>query len=383
MLPILTRYLTPSEYSAIAIIQVIYSIALACYGSIQANVSKAFIYKAGDDFAKYLFSILTSISIVFLFLQCTLLPAYKLSESYFGIDSNYIVVMPFIAAWSMVNLVNLALLRIQEKPFEFAVWECSHALVNVLLSLLLVVYFRMDSEGRVYGIYAPMILFGALSLYRFFKLRIIASNSKLDDLKDIAKVSLPLIPHTLGAVIITTSDNLMIAALLGKDEVGLYSVGYQFGMVIMLLTDAFSKAWQPIFYRYSKDGMYNEIKKIQTAYLTGLPLIAIAYSIIAYNIVPFILGDDYESSIQFIPVVVSAYVAMGVYQLYFPYLILYKRTKILTIITPAAAILNVILNYVLLPEFGAIIAAYTTLICYLFTSISIFIYARKLTTSKL
>jgi O-antigen/teichoic acid export membrane protein len=170
----------------------------------------------------------------------------------------------------------------------------------------------------------------------------------------------------------------MIAALLGKESVGLYAIGYQFGMVIMMLTDAFSKAWQPIFYRYAKDLKFSLIKKIQVGYLLGLPVVAIIYVVVACWAVPLVVDERYATAIQFIPVVVAAYVAMGYYQLYFPYLILYKKTKVLVYITPTAALVNVLLNYWWLPIFGAMGAAYATLIAYGITSLSLYLYTYRL-----
>lgn len=378
LLPLLTSYLPPKDYAVIAIVQAFYSLCLAMLGNVQANIPNSYILDSQSRFSDKVTAMLCLLVAFFMGLELLLFAIHFFYGDFLDIDQEYYVIMPVVAVMGAINLMNLALVRVKERPIEYAVWEISHAVLNVTISLLLVVYFAIGWEGRVYGILVPITLYGLASLVFLYKSGNISLSVKVADVVDISKASVPMIPHGVGAVIIALSDNFMIATLLGKESVGLYAIGYQFGMVILMLTDAFSKAWQPMFYRYAKELQFRVVKKVQLSYLLGLPIIAFVYGVVACWVVPFVVDERYATAIQFIPVIVAAYVAMGYYQLYFPYLILYKKTKVLVYITPCAALVNVLLNYWWLPIFGAIGAAYATLIAYIITSVSLYIYTRRL-----
>lgn len=378
LLPLLTSYLPPKDYAVIAIVQAFYSLCLAMLGNVQANIPNSYILDSQSRFSDKVTAMLCLLVAFFMGLELLLFAIHFFYGDFLDIDQEYYVIMPVVAVMGAINLMNLALIRVKERPVEYAAWEISHAVLNVTISLLLVVYFAIGWEGRVYGILMPITLYGLASLVFLYKSRSISLSVKVADVVGVSKASVPMIPHGVGAVVIALSDNFMIATLLGKESVGLYAIGYQFGMVILMLTDAFSKAWQPMFYRYAKELQFRAIKKVQLSYLLGLPIIAFVYGVIACWVVPFVVDERYATAIQFIPIVVAAYVAMGYYQLYFPYLILYKKTKVLVYITPCAALVNVLLNYWWLPIFGAIGAAYATLIAYIVTSASLYIYTRRL-----
>jgi len=378
LLPLLTSYLPPKEFAVIAIIQAFYSLCLAMLGNVQANIPNSYILDSQSRFSAKVTAMLCLLAFFFLGLELFLFAIQFFYGDILNIDEKYYVIMPVVAIMGAINLINLALVRVKERPVEYAAWEISHAVLNVTISLLLVAYYAIGWEGRVYGVLIPITLYGFASLVFLYKSGFISLSVKTADVVDVAKTSIPMIPHGVGAVIIALSDNFMIATLLGKESVGLYAIGYQFGMVILMLTDAFSKAWQPMFYRYAKEFQFGLIKKVQIGYLVGLPVIAFIYGVIACWVVPFVVDERYATAIQFIPVVVTAYVAMGCYQLYFPYLILYKKTKVLVYITPCAALVNILLNYWWLPIFGPMGAAYSTLIAYGITSLSLYLYTYKL-----
>ena len=77
-----------------------------------------------------------------------------------------------------------------------------------------------------------------------------------------------------------------------------------------------------------------------------------------------------------IPVCVG-YIAFGLYQIFFPYLVHAKKTKYLIFITPLAAVFNVIFNNALIPIYGLVGAAYATIIAYLVSFALVFYFSNK------
>ena len=87
-----------------------------------------------------------------------------------------------------------------------------------------------------------------------------------------------MIPHVVGGIIITLSDRFFIESMVSLEMVGIYSVGYMFGMVVILFTTAFLKAWSPWFYKMLSNANYqNKIKIVKYSYLYILVIFIIAF----------------------------------------------------------------------------------------------------------
>lgn len=298
----------------------------------------------------------------------------------FGLDISWYLAMPVIACMNMANLLNLTLLRTKEQPYRYAAWEVSHAVLNLLISLILVIYFGGGWEGRAVGIMAPLLIYGVIGLYAFSQHGILWADWSWSDIKETLRVSVPLIPHALAAVVIIFSDRLFIQELLGDDAVGVYSVGYQIGMVVMLFTDAFLKAWQPWFYKkLASDANENKylIVRYTRLYLVTLIFGATIYSSMAEKIFPYIVGEQYLSAASVIFPVALSYIAFGAFQIFFPYLVYTKKTNILVVISPFSALLNIGLNILLIPRFGMVGAAYATIAAYFLSALLVFSFSNK------
>ncbi|MDB4453443.1 oligosaccharide flippase family protein [Pseudomonadales bacterium] len=380
LLPLLTKYLSPSEYGVIAVIQVFLSLFLSFYGSLNSNITRKYFHLTGQQLSKYMFAIVI-VLFSFLFMSVIISLVYLYSGfPLFGLGLGWYLVMPIIACMSMANLLNLTLLRVKEKPYKYAAWELSHAALNLLLSIILIVCLEGGWEGRAIGIMVPLLIYGILGLYALSKYGMLSVCWDWSDIKEIYRVSIPLIPHALAAVVITFSDRLFIQYFLGADAVGVYSVGYQMGMVVLLFTDAFLKAWQPWFYK--KLASNNDADKFLIVKFTRRYLILLIagtgiYSLSAIKILPLIVGDQYSSASSIIFPVALSYAAFDVYQIFFPYLIHTKKTDVLVVISPLSAFLNVILNALWIPVFGMVGAAYATIGAYLFSAFLVFLFSNK------
>jgi O-antigen/teichoic acid export membrane protein len=378
LLPLLTQYLSPSEYGIIAIVQVFISLFLAFFGGLNCNIPRTFFSLEHKRFSLYMSALFVVLLFFFLFTVFLTIIYSLVGLPLFGLNLYWFLAMPVISCMSMSNLINLTLLRTQEKPYQYALWEISHTLLNLLLSLILVIGFHAGWEGRALGITVPLFLYGCLGMWAIARQGMLTRRWCWRDVKETFSVSIPLIPHALAAVVITLIDRLFISEMLGGKAVGIYSVGYQFGMVVMLFTEAFLKAWQPWFYKkLAADTFENNmlIVRYTRLYLLILVIGALVYAMLAQWLLPFVVDDRYlEAGSIILPVVVS-YIAFGAYQIFFPYLVYVKKTYVLTFISPLAALVNIILNLQLIPEYGIEGAAYATIASYMISCILVFGFA--------
>ena len=71
-----------------------------------------------------------------------------------------------------------------------------------------------------------------------------------------------------GEWIITRIDRIFINSMVRVDATGVYSVGYQVGMIIGLLTQSFNLAWSPFLFEKLKENNYStKVKIVKFTYL--------------------------------------------------------------------------------------------------------------------
>jgi len=381
LLPILTRYLSAAEYGIISIFQIIISLYTALIGmAIHTNISKNFFKYSKAQIASVIgnsiFILIISTLAVFI-ITCFASVFYV---SVFSVPSNWMIIVPIISFMFMINILNLTVLRMEGKALLFGTFEILNTFINMGVSVLLLVVFHYGWISRAIGISIAYFVFFIVSIIYMHKRDYLKFNINKKDLKSILSISIPLVPHGIGGIVMALSDRLFIEKMVGLEAVGIYTVGYMFGMIILLFTDAFIKAWTPWFFK--KLAMpslndKNQIVKYTYLYLGLLLILALMVSFIGNLLLPYFVDSKFFGAGVYIFWIALGYVFFGIYQIFFPYLVHIKRTSFLAISTVIAALINLILNYVLIKYFGAIGAAYSTIISFAISAFLVFWYQKK------
>lgn len=216
---------------------------------------------------------------------------------------------------------------------------------------------------RLFGTNGVLIFFG-ICCY----INIIRKDHHLFDFK-IWKYSflfaLPLLPHYLSMYILSASDRIMISNIIGIQEAAFYGLAYTASMVVSIFWTAIQGSMTPYVYRQLKQGSIEKISPVVMPCLYIFIIISFAIILIAPEIMEILGGEKYNESIILMPVLITSVLFMQMYNLFSMIEFYYKQTKRIMLATFAAAICNIFLNYIFLPLYGYIAAAYTTLICYI------------------
>jgi len=381
LLPILTKYLSPSEYGTLAIFQLIITFYTAFIGmNIHMNVSKHFFKYSHEQVAKLVGNILFILSLTSLFFFTLTFIATFFFDEIFSIPAHWIQLMPILSFMLMVNIINLTILRNEGKAYTFGLFEVANTAVNMGVTILLLVMFHYGWFSRAIGISVAYFLFFIIGMLYMKRSHYLSFKIDKKEIRSILGISIPLIPHVLGGIVIVMSDRLFIEKMVSLEMVGIYSIGYVFGMVVVLFTDAFIKAWSPWFYKSLAEPTDNKkqaIVKYTYLYIVGVFLLAFAVSLFADFILPYVVNEKFYGAEEFIFWVALGYAVRGVYQIFFPYLVHISRTSFLAISTILAAIVNLALNYFLIDIYGAIGAAYATVGAFALSAILVFWYQQK------
>lgn len=367
-MPILTRYLTPSDYGIVATFRVVLAmmmvfVGLSTHGAVAVNFFK--INK--EELKKYIGNVIFILFISSI-LTFTIIYILKSSLSHFvKFPENWLPVVVIIALSQVIAMLTLTLWRVEQRPLPFALFQITRVLVNVALSLLFVVVLGWGWQGRLLGIIIASIVFAFVSVLIIYKREYISFSFNKDYIKDSLFFGIPLIPHALGGWIITSIDRIFINSMVGVAATGIYTVGYQVGMIVGLLASSFNQAWSPFLYEKLKENNYaTKVKIVKFTYLycVGIVVLALSLSFIAPFFLKIFVGKSFYSAYRYVIWIALGYAAQGMYFMVAGYIFYVKKTYILAGITFLSAVINIGLNYFLIKANGAIGAAQATTIIF-------------------
>jgi O-antigen/teichoic acid export membrane protein len=381
LLPILTKYLSPEEYGLLALFQVFIAFGLPFIGMNSHSVISRNFFKRDKEYnATLIFNLIIVITltalITFLILS-SFLVLFK--QNIFGIPNRWVMSIPLLVFFNMINNYCLTVLRNSKQAFQFGFFEISRTTLNLSISIILVVFYSYNWFGRLYGIYLASIIMGIFSIIKLYNLGYLSFKFNRKQIKEILLISIPLIPHVLGSVLINMSDRLFIQKMCSSLDLGVYTVGYQFGMIMSVLVLAVSKVFSPwIYENLVNENMKNKIVKSTYLIMVSYLVLALIISVLSSSLLPIMTPIEYHSGIDYIIWITFGFAFFGMYNLMFPYGVHVGSTKHLGIITFLIAILNMILNYLLIKLNGPIGAAQSTFFSFFLMFIFSFIYANKL-----
>lgn len=174
-----------------------------------------------------------------------------------------------------------------------------------------------------------------------------------------------LVPHYLSTQILNQADRIMINSMCGSSDAGIYSVAYNFSLLLSLVTNGINSSLTPYIYQCLKEENTKKLKKS----ITIIVLLVAVFSAVFICFIPdlflLLLPVSYLPALRVIPPVTVGAFFLFLYPLFGSIEFYYEETKYVTYASVIGAGMNVLLNYIFIKIFGFIAAAYTTLFCYL------------------
>jgi O-antigen/teichoic acid export membrane protein len=240
-------------------------------------------------------------------------------------------------------------------------------LLNFGLAIFLIVGLDYGWEGRVIGKVSAVVLFGISAVSILWYNNLIKFQIVYEYLKHALSYGIPLIPHVLSGFMITMIDRVFITNMVGISETGIYTVGYQVGMIIGVLAGSFNKAWAPwLFEKLNEGKRETKIKIVKFTYGYFIVIIGLALllSFLAPWFMKFLVGESFFGATSYIIWVAIGYSFNGMYMMVTNYIFYEEKTYLLSCMTFIAAGINILLNYFLINAYGAIGAAQATTITF-------------------
>lgn len=192
------------------------------------------------------------------------------------------------------------------------------------------------------------------------------------------KISLPLVFHAIALNILGQSDRIMLTGMYSASAAGIYSLIYNYGTAATVVTTGFQGVWDPWLLNNMKDEKYEEINEMSKKYMVLISYAVVSIIMIGPEVVKILASSVYWEGISIIPPIVLANYAIFVYSFFVSIEHYYKKTTVIAVNTFVAAGINLILNYIFIPRFGYVAAAYTTVAGYVVCLILHIFYSRQL-----
>ncbi|MCX5714177.1 MAG: oligosaccharide flippase family protein [Candidatus Omnitrophica bacterium] len=380
-LPIFTRILTPADYGIWALAQVyaIFVNGVANFGLTIGYERNFFEYKETKNVAGLLYS--TLLFVIITFIVCgffTYLFKHQLSRLIIGSADYANILFWSYCATGVVGLKAYFLIYFKntENAKAFTWYTIDENLLGVLFSLFMVAYLRSGVVGLIWGqLLASFIIFSILSI-RF--VRFLPVSFDWGALKDSLKISLPLTPRIFFGVIGNQFDKYMIGLLNTVGGVGIYNIGQKVVNVLFTYMTAIQNVFSPQVYRRMFE-MGSEGGKSVGRYLTPFMYISIAIglmiSLFSEEIISILTPKSYHGAIEVVTILSMLY---GSY--FFgkqPQLIFAKKTHITSMLTIVSIGLNILINIPFILKWGAVGAAWGTLLAGLISGTISFIVSQR------
>lgn len=284
----------------------------------------------------------------------------------FGIYDGYLLLLFFYVCSANLHLICANYLRACDRTKAFALQGIANTVLTILLNVLFLVVFDMGILGYVLSVAVSDLLI-TVAIFFICKLygevRFNLKNREL--INSMLKFSIPYIITTLMWMITSSSDRFIVAAFSGTEENGLYAAAYKLPTLISLAGGVFIEAWQ--FSSVNDARPEERAKFFGDVYRNYVGIMFMGGSaIVAASklLTKMLLDDAYYSSWQYVPVlsiamIFSAFSAfMG--SVYF----LEKKSLRSFVTAGVGALTNILLNFILIPHFGAMGASVATVISY-------------------
>ena len=321
-----------------------------------------FALDAGDEKKKQIFTNMLFVYIAGIIPLAIVIQLLRLIDVF----SGYIWLVFFYICAANLHSLCANYIRACNKTKTFALQGILNTAFTIVLNVLFLVVFNMGVLGYVLSV-AIADLITTVFIFFFNKLygQIVFEKPDTELITSILKFSLPYIPTTLMWMITSASDRFIVSMFSGVAENGLYAAAYKIPTLISLAGTVFIEAWQ---FSSVNDAAPSERTKffgrVYKSY-TGIMFIGTSALIALSKVFTVLLLDDaYYSSWQYVPVLGIAMLFSAFSSFMGSVYFVEKRSERMLLTASIGALTNVVLNFVLIPQGGAMGASVATVISY-------------------
>jgi O-antigen/teichoic acid export membrane protein len=387
LIPIYTRILTPTDYGIVGYLQVFSQILIVVLGFGFHGAQTRYYYEHRDEndtVGKFMFTINSTTIVAFLVLILPLLLVGSLRGWTVGSENipfyPYVTVTLIAVLLSVLNTNVTSSLRMKQNFLGATLVHVFTFLFTTSATIFLVVYLKQGAFGRIAGNALGLaIIF--LPCYIFLYARQFKFQFSKEALKYAVGFGFPIVIHLLMGTIHNSIDRLMLEHYLPISELGIYTLGISVATVLQMFVTAFNQAYQPSYYELMESGGESRETHIVKTFKFWLVMLTLATCIGIVIGGPFLTifaGSQFRDVSSIFPYLLLSVYAGSFYFFFSSPIFFYKKTHLLPLITGSSAIINIVLNLLLIPKYGINGAAIATIISHIWISAISYVVGNRL-----
>jgi len=388
LLPLYVNFIIPAEYGkAVTLFAYLAFFNVIFLYGMDTSFLRFYILRDAENKPKETFSTafmsLTVTTIIF----CLIIFIFRenITQLIFNNQAmkDLILLAIVIVFFDTLSVLPFLVLRAEERSKQFVFLKFLTIAVNLSLNILLVAVYRTGIKG----IFISNAISSLLSF--IFVFNIVISKFRLKFSKNVyremLKFGLPYIFPGISIICMEVIDRIIIEKYLGFGYTGIYGAAYKLAMIMSLVVASFRFAWHPFFLSIAKrEDARNIYSKIMTYYLYLTLWVFLAFSLFIPEIVKIKINEytffteEYQAGVFIVPYILFDYLLYGVYVNFIVGIYLKKKSGYLPFITGISALINIVLNVLLIPKIGILGSAIATTVAYGIMALILYIIVRRI-----
>lgn len=376
LLPIYTRFLDPADYGALELFNAFSGVLFAfLLLGMPSALNKCFHRDCETEEEKssvLATSLLVDLPLLLLGGSLLLIFAEPVGRTIIGQEGMATLVRLVVATAVVASLMAIVLssFRARERSLAFVAINLLQFAPAIALNIILVVRYDMGVRGVLWGNLISACIALPVGLWLAAKKDRLRFEPRL--VKPLVHFGALLVPITLATWVIDLSDRYVLRIYSDLEQIAIYAVGYKIGMILnMALVWPFQLAWPAVAFSISKRPDHHETYARTTTYF-GLAMTVgwLGLALVSRPGLPFLAGDLYRHASAVVPWVALAYLFNGLHFCVSPGIHVEGKTRSITLYAGLAALINLGLNFLLVPRFGILGAAGSTTFTFFFLAVA-------------
>jgi O-antigen/teichoic acid export membrane protein len=336
------------------------------------GMTQAYFRSYFDDGAEERRRVVTSTTLWFLVAVNLLfvVASWPLAEWYadlLGIPGAiYVRLTILLTALDTINNVPFLILKASRRSKQFVAVKWIAGLLQFVVIVALVAFFDLGLFGALVG---WVVGTGAQTAIYLGLLRgEVALEFSFAELKPMLALGAPMIANPIATKILIVADRFFVNYYAGAGAVGLYEMANKLASVLpVLITQPFSYVWPAMRFQVMRDEDADEYYARVLTYLTFLSCyFGLGVSVLMPQLLVMAFREEYWGAAPVIPLFALYYLLVATGKGVNVGLMTERKAYWNVVIVTSAAAVNLALNFLLVPPFGIVGAAWATVVAYVF-----------------
>lgn len=286
-------------------------------------------------------------------------------SSFTKLSKKLLAVLFFHAAGMFAVNFTTAKCSYDKNSFRTFLISVSVSVLSIGLALLFI--FTLPAsvpryESYIYGHAIPYVLVGLGAVIWFLRKGKSCFDKRFWSF--FLPLCLPLIFHQLSNTLLHQCDKIMLQKLTSDSIAGIYGFAVTFAGVMNIIWSALNTTFVPFYHDDVKAERFDLLRRKVRNYGFLFTCLTLGFVMAAPEVVKIFGSRDFWPATNVIPILALGYYFVFLYSFPVNFEFYHRKTKIIAVGTFAAAVLNIVLNYFLIPVWGMYGAAAATAASY-------------------